>query len=711
MKMEMGMIKTTLFLSTIFLATIILLIPNSAYAEPISAKSIAFEETTIIKFTNEGDTPVNTFRIWLGSDFNFQSFKTEMGWTGEKTPQGVIIFTSSELVQPGESVKFGVKTDKAKPGINWKALDRSDKQIDIGKSLAEDMPSPTKTVEAKEESEGILEDSVFRIIPEKPNVGGTIRVTGNSFAPMHEFDLYLDKERLASFETNDEGYFLITTEIPDDVDVDRVNFIVKDETDNEKKLSLRLGGLEDRVPESELVKLTIKGIESTFHRGDLLEISGTAQPGSSVTASITNPNGETIATAPAEVNAKGNWELNEPILVPLDAPFGEYSAKITDGRETIERSWTLVTDKKILIEPIKQKFNVGESFLFNGTGIPNEPIELMLEDPLGNEIFSDIIQVDKSGEIEFEYKTDNNMIKGTYTLFVTQANEKELIYAGLGVLPEIPVNLSFDKLNYKSTEKANILFTGKASESVSLLIIDPSDKPRGESIPIKLGPDGRKKYELDLKGYSSGVYTAVVSKGNAKSSETFTVGLQAGSGAVEITTTKISYEAGDPILILGETSPNVLFTINLANPDGEVVKEIETYSDKIGKISEEGLRIPTDAKPGMWEIRATSGSNYDIVEIEVTAIVQEGMVVTVSDGPNYAGVGKSIEIKVIGAKQTVFIDIVSEDGETIDSLSMPASDQGEIKQPWIIPKDTNPGTYTVKARDPFDNAETTFQIS
>ena len=78
---------------------------------------------------------VNTFRIWLGSDFSFKSFKTEKGWVGEKTPQGVIIFTSSETIKPGESVKFGVKTDKAKPGINWKALDKGDKQISIGKVL------------------------------------------------------------------------------------------------------------------------------------------------------------------------------------------------------------------------------------------------------------------------------------------------------------------------------------------------------------------------------------------------------------------------------------------------------------------------------------------------------------------------------------------------------------------------------------------------
>ena len=37
-------------------------------------------------------------------------------------------------------------------------------------------------------------------------------------------------------------------------------------------------------------------------------------------------------------------------------------------------------------------------------------------------------------------------------------------------------------------------------------------------------------YSLNLDGYSSGVYTAVISKGSTQSTEIFAVGLQTGSG-------------------------------------------------------------------------------------------------------------------------------------------------------------------------------------
>jgi hypothetical protein len=108
------------------------LIPSEVYADEINVASVGLDETTIITATNNSDNEIKTFRVWLGQDFNFKSFKTEKGWTGEKNQQGVIIFTSSETIKPSELVKFGLKTDKINPMINWKALDKENEIIDTG---------------------------------------------------------------------------------------------------------------------------------------------------------------------------------------------------------------------------------------------------------------------------------------------------------------------------------------------------------------------------------------------------------------------------------------------------------------------------------------------------------------------------------------------------------------------------------------------------
>jgi len=704
-----------IILSSALLFSILLIIhPSNVYAEDVSVTSIALEETSLLEVTNNSNEDVKTLRIWLGSDFNFKSFKTEKGWTGEKNSQGVIIFTSSEYIKPGESVKFGVKTDKPNPGINWKVLDKKDTQIETGISIAKELPAVVKNPEANQVTENTGEsmttESEFRIIPEKPNVGSTIRVTGENFGASQEFDFYIDTQKIGSFDTDVNGHFITTMKIPDNQKADRVDFKVKDKEGQERKLSLRIGEVENRIPESENIPLTIQGIGNVVNRGDFLEIFGTGDPGSAVTAEITTADGEVINSRTAEVNSKGNWELDEPIIIPLDMPFGKYSATITDGRENKLISWTVESDKKILISSTDLKFEPGEIMKFNGTAIQSESIEIVIEDPLGKEVFSDILQVGDSGLIEFEYATTQTSTEGTYTLIATQNIEKEFTYVGLGQLPTIPVNLEFDKLNYKAGETALITLSGKASEIISLLIIDPSDKPKGDAVSITLEPDGRGSHSIDLDGFASGVYTAVISKGSAQSTEIFTVGLQIGSGEIEINTTKTDYNPGDAILVLGDTGSNVLLTLTLIDPNGDEIKVKETFSDKNGKISESGFRIPSDGIVGMWTINAKSGSNFDNVEIEVLATSTEGMVVTVEEGQEIPGYGKTMNILVSGGQQTISIEIIAEDGEIIEELSFPASSQGEINQPWVIPKDTEPGTYTIKVEDAFDSAEATFEI-
>ena len=709
-----------IFLSVVLLFSISLIIiqPN-AYAEGIDVESFSLEETTIISVENNSNEEINTIRIWLGSDFNFKSFKTEKNWVGEKTPQGVVIFTSSESIKPGESTKFGVKTDKVSTGINWKVLDDKDNQIEMGKVLSKELPEvieipedTTNVIEQNSENSGpsINSESIFRIVPEKPNVGASIRVTGDKFGESQELDFYIDTEKIGSFVTDENGHFMTTMKIPETQNDGRVDFKIKDKEGEERKVSLRIEKIENRIPDSEITKLTIQGIPNMVHRGDFLEIFGTGDPNSAITSTVTNEEGEIYVTRTAEVDSKGNWKLAEPIIIPLDTPFGKYSATITDGRQNILKQWTVESDKIIIIIPSNLKFELGEIMKFNGTALPNKPVEVIIEDPFGKEIFSDIIQIDESGFVNFVYQTTQNSIKGTYTIIITQEKEKEFIFTGLGQLPSIPVKLEFDSLHYKAGDIANIALSGKASEVISLLIIDPSDKPKGDSILITLQPDGRGSYQLDLEGYTSGVYTAVVSKAGDESQEVFTVGLQTGSGEIEAKITKPNYLPGDSILLLGDTSENVLLTVSLMDPDGNIIKEKESFSDKNGKITESSLRIPTDAKHGMWKINVKSGANFDIVEFEVLATLEEGMIVSVEEGVDVGGVGKTISIKVNGAQQTVEIEIIAEDGKVIETLSFPASDQGAIDLPWLIPKDTEPGLYTISVVDAFNSAKTTYLL-
>lgn len=674
--------------------------------ESISAKGYSLGTTTIIEFTNTSTQDVKTFRMWLGSDAQFKSFKSEDGWTGKKTPEGVIVFSSDEPVMPGESIKFGIKTDAEKPGISWRALDKNEEVIFSSKTTPGELSQTTGQTPSKDSTSN-MQSAIFRLVPEKPNVGSTIRVAGEGFQAKQSYQLFLDSVKLENISTDDNGNFMITAKIPDNTPADRVNFIVKDNLGNEKTVSIRIEQKQTRALET--VPLKITGLPTEIDRGEVVLIKGTATPGSSVTATITTPEGKRLSTNATKTDAQGKWEYST--IVDLKAPLGEYSAEITDGTQTIKKTWKVVLSKQIQITPAKVVFDPGDTFKFNGTGIPNQQIELVIENPLGSEVISDVLNTDAQGAFTFESPTDFSFIEGTYVLFAYQGSESDIVFFGLGESPKEQVQQNMDKLNYKSNEKAQISITGPPNSRLNILIIDPSDKEKFTD-SIELGPDGKRKYQLDLKGYTTGVYTLVISGAGTKTSENFSVGLQYGSGQIQFRTTKSSYSPGEQVIGLGSSSPNALLNLYLKDPDGKSVKSREAYTDKKGIITFDSFRIPSDAKSGVWSIRVESGANYAEPQFTVHQSIAEGLTVFVEKVETIVD-GKLVTIKGFGApvSTSVIITITNPDGKS-EEFTVKSTKEGEYSLLWTSGRQPVTGTYKVVAADNTKReASTTFDIT
>ena len=693
----------------------LILIPSEGYAEEIDVVSNGLDETAIITVANNSDKEINTFRVWLGGEFNFESFKTEKGWTGEKNEQGVIIFTSSETIKPNELVKFGIKADKINPVINWKALDQENKIIDTGvikvNKLSEVNQNPDIKLNQNYENEGtsIFTESTFRIIPDKPNAGSTIRVTGDQFAASQKFEFYIDTEKIGDFITDENGHFITTMKIPNVEKESRIDFKIIGHDQTEKKISLRLGENENRLPETKNIKLEVKGISNIVYPGDILNLEGTGIPGKVIIVEIANPEKDIINTRTVKIDNVGNWKMLESINIPFDAVLGKYSITVSDGINHILKNWNVETNKTIIINPEKIKFDAGELIKFTGTALPNIPLELILEDSLGDEMTSDILEVDSSGVVEFEYQTTENDDKeGTWTLIATQKNTKEFIYVGYDEMPTVPVNLEFDKSTYQNTDTAVISLVGKPSDKITLIIITPSGSTQGDDEIIQLREDGRGEYNLNLSGYTSGIYTAVAKISGSQSSEIFSVGLQVGSGPIDAKTTQTEYQQGERILLLGSTKPNTLMTATLVDPNGMKVKTVEMPSNNLGTFTEERLRIPSNGEPGLWTINVASGTNLDTVELNVFSTILEGMTVKTAEEVK---LGELLKISIIASHKTsIIIKITDMDGQDIADLGCTTTKEFVCETFWSVPKNTIPGTYTIKVNDAISSNETTFEI-
>jgi len=262
--------------------------------EIISVNAISYENTIIIEFENESTYKIKTIRMWLGGDKSFESFKTEPGWGHGNFYDGrLLVFTSTNMLKPGESVKFGLTTIEKVNAINWKALDQNENEIDTRKTSTQEISQTIssyveeegKTIEEVKEGGGDLYGSK-KFIPEKIRVGSDIRLAGNGFGSEKNLKLYLDDTILKSVETDKQGNFLTTISISETYKIGTSEFIIKDESGNFQSTNITIEELKNRFLKTE--KFEVNNIPAQVRLDELLTISGNAYPQSAIIIAFEN---------------------------------------------------------------------------------------------------------------------------------------------------------------------------------------------------------------------------------------------------------------------------------------------------------------------------------------------------------------------------------------------------------------------------------------
>ncbi len=688
---------------------------NSAFADT-PAKSINFEKTTIIEFENNGNVQIKTVKMWLGQDSGaFKSFKTESDWTGTKTPQGMLVFTTEKPVNQGESVKFGIKTEVASPGINWKTIDANGNDISIGKA-APNIEQPTQVITpgppppeppTTKPSVTNFDSATFRIIPEKPKNGDNIRIVGDGFPPNKQINFYIDNEIIDDFMTDGSGHLLGKAKIPINK-LDRVEFSLADADGNKKTISIRIDYVESQVVSPKEKHIVVKEFPEIVQPGQTVHASGTGKPGSTLTITSKDPTGNKISEVAIPVDIQGNWSYDT--IIPPNIGIGSRQVEISDGTEVITKTVSITSLSAVDVISSATRYSPGDKMTFNATATAGKPLEILIKDPIGKEIFFDIIPVDDSGFVKFEFATDATSTKGTYVVLATQGQDTDVIRVGLGEPPGESIVAKFDKLNYSTSDKAKMTIQGPADANVSILILDPSDKVKVTDTAI-LGLDGRKDYEIDLAEYKSGVYSVVLKYQKSQDVAVFTVGLQLGAaGEIKMQATKQEYQQGNGILVLGSAKPNSLLNLKFSDPSGATIRQKDVFTDKNGKFADSSFRIPADGVQGIWTVRAESGANYADVKISVAGTASSEFTIIIDktaykpkDMVKIAGVGG-------GKSQSVVVTIYDSASKKIVDLNTFTTSEGIFKLDWIIPIDTPLGDYKLSAKTGSKVAEATFSI-
>jgi len=702
-----GMLLSILLISGSFF---IFVVPQvEGQTEFVTVSSTSHEGITVVEYKNSEENIFDIKSVVLEvNNGNFKSFKTENGWTGKKTSADAVTFTSTNPIKPGESAKFGIKTDRPAPVFSWKAFDEEGDELGSGARIVTTQQEITTKETNPLGPAGVLDDSSFRMIPSAPSVGSSLRIIGENFGPREKFDFYIDDNKIDSFVTDENGDFTISIKVPENQRVDRADFIIRDQNGNQKSMSLRIKEASGRAVAPQDVILTVNA-DSVFHRGDEKMVTGTAAPESTITMSIADSEGNILTTFTAKADSTGKYSITH--RVPLDSKFGDYIISVSDGKNTIFHPYTVETTQKIILSPIKQPYEPGETMVLNGTALANEEILITIDDPVGMEVYAKSFVVGVDGKVSVEYKLDSAAREGTYIVSAAQGEERETFLVGVGELPEIQLLVRMSALNYVTTDQAVINIIGPPSSTVSLVLIDPSDKQKFADT-ITIGPDGSYAYTFSVDGYSPGVYTAVLTRGNAQKEAKFSVGLQTGSGPVTIRTVSDTYLPGDSILLLGDSSPNIIVTITLIDPNGVKVRTADVFTDKKGVFTSTVFRFPSDAQPGIWKLDATSGLNHVSKELTILAQSSQGLAVHLDRSPPTYSTNDIVTISGTGAGKShnIEIKILKSDQSKITELSIVATGVGSYSTIWKIPVTLDPGTYTIRVLDASVVAETTFDV-
>ena len=704
---------SAIFISVLLVFSIFTLISISEVnaAEVISVNANGYENTIIIEFENESASKIKTIKVWSGGEVTFTSFKSEPGWGGGKYSDGkLLIFTATNTLNPGESVKFGLVTDEKVNAMNWKVLDRNDNDIDKGKisiqviseTSSDIIEEESKEVEQAKETGSELYGTK-KFIPETIRPGSDIRLVGSGFGSEKNLKLYLDSTILKSVKTDKQGNFLTTISIPDAHNIGTSEFIIKDESDNIQTTTLNVEESKNRFLKTS--NFEINSIPAEIRYEETLTISGNAYPQSAIIIAFENNERVLEKTRVVSANANGEWVFEETI--ERTDYLGEKFVIFKNNNDKTTKNLTVKSDYLIQISTSAVRYNVGETVTITGTAEPNNDTTVWVKDQNKKIVHYDVFTSNADGSMNYEFVVDDIFSSGTYTVIIKQENGSDAALFGISQYPATIIVALMEKTNFDLDSKAILNIVSPASSNLSISILDSNDNIKITD-SITSSSIGKIKYAIDLDGLDSGVYRAVVSSINIQDSVKFSIGLDAGSGAISLVSTKDNYSPGESIFVIGNTGSNARIIITLFDPSGNVFTTTETFSDNSGSFSTSEIGIPSDGALGNWKITAHNRLDNNSVGINVS--IPTGKSLTLQIEETQFSTGDIIIIKGVGQSDSnrLEIQITNESGEEIVSLHTPITSSGAFSLPWTVPTSFDTGTYTITVSD--DENSSSFEI-
>ena len=593
---------------------------EAAAADTISVSAKGLSNTIILEILNDKNntSKIKTINVWISSDNTFKSFKAEPGWTGNEKANGqMIVFSASKALNPGESVKFGLITDKKTSGINWKSIDENGNTIDKKKTSVQEI-TESPIIFEKETETGQVQESkestgtTLKFFPEKIRLDSHVRLVGTGFDSNQLLQLYINDVLSGTISSDNQGNFKTTITIPQNLGIGVSNFVIIDEFKNTTTAEIKIEESLNRFLDTEQ-EFGVTSFNKEIKANDVFSVSGNAPANTGVILIFKNDAGVIEKYRIVNTDSKGVWNFEE--VIGTDVELGNKSILFQNLDTKLEHGLAIKSDSLINISPQQIQYDPGKTITFTGEAEPNKNLEIIIKNQNRTIIHTDDIMVDATGNINYKFHTDTGFITGTYIIMINQGDSSYASLFGVGGPPSQQLIITMNELNFKTTSAAIVNVVGPALNNVQILVTDQAGNEKiSTSVTVDLTGHGHKV--LDLSSLSSGVYTAIALKGNLQDTTKFSVGLSTGSGPITLSSTKEVYVAGERVLVIGKTGVNAILTISLNDPQDNVIRTLDIFSDSTGQFTHT-FRIPVDAETGTWKVEVTSRLDHADTQFNV----------------------------------------------------------------------------------------------
>jgi len=261
--------------------------------------------------------------------------------------------------------------------------------------------------------------------------------------------------------------------------------------------------------------------KASYNTNDLVQVSGTGQPNTAVTAVFTGPSGNT-ATSGATVNTDGTWTMFFKIIQSYET--GTWTVTLTNAGQTKSLSIYIGTGSSstFTAQTDKTTYNSGDTIQISGIAQPNTAVTGVLVSPTGK-TYNSGSTVNSNGNYNV-YFTNLQYYVGTWSVTISNSGQSKTISFYMQSGSSSTFTAQTSQSTYTKGALIQITGTGQPNTIVNAVLAGPSSGSQ-YSASSTIQSDGTYVvYFQTLTSYPSGTWTITMT--NAAQSKTLNIFLQ-----------------------------------------------------------------------------------------------------------------------------------------------------------------------------------------